>query len=154
MKEMTHQNSRREGPLLPKSRGGNPKIILPQLLWSDSRLLQRVKEQEAEFSGVRMAEEMTVCKEKHQDRSDPLLQVSHGRPTLLQQWCEENNTEFSCSTQVSGWIMDTSGDCQLLQLRRPHPTRVVVTSLFIRPGKLSIPVLLVCDSRSSLQLQF
>lgn len=140
MKEMTHWNSQREGPLLQNSWGANPKIILPQLLQSDSQLLQRVKERGAEFSGVRMAEEMTACKEKHQDRSKPLLQVSHRGPTLLQQWCEENNTELSCSTHVSGWMMDTSGDCQLLQLRRPHPTSVVVASLFIRLSKLSVAV--------------
>lgn len=71
MKEMTHWNSQREGPLLQNSWGANPKIILPQLLRSDSQLLQRVKEQEAEFSGVKMAEKMTACKEKHQDRSEP-----------------------------------------------------------------------------------
>lgn len=83
------ENSQRVGPLLQKSREGNPKITSPQLFRSDSRLPQKVKEQGGELLGVRMAEEMAESvrrNTKTQENSSSRHPLHHEprRPDLAQ----------------------------------------------------------------------
>ena len=110
------QKAQRLRSLLQKSREGNPKLFLTQLLRSDSHLPQSQRAGSLIPTSQNGRGKCSDSKEKCYMGRWIWPMVPHRGPDLLQQRGQESNTEFSCPIHTTPWMMD------IWEL--PHPTRV------------------------------